>query len=113
MPRRRSPAGGATKALVFADECAARDVIRVHDELTARIVEAHASALQLLVQREGDLLARRVARDATNATRVKGLGAAIAFFTALTLRHHAPMRRKHSAPIGYLSTPMSVLAGGL
>ena len=76
---------GATKALVFADERAARDVIRVHDELTARTVEAQASALQLLVQHEGDLpglsvslqiigdldemalLARRVARVALRA----------------------------------------------
>ena len=46
---------GATKALVLADESAARDVIRVHDELTARTVEAQASALQLLVRHEGDL----------------------------------------------------------
>ena len=77
----------ATKALVLADEGEARDVIsvRVHDELTARTVEAHASTLQLLVLHEGDLpglsvslqtigdvnemdlLARRVARVALRA----------------------------------------------
>ena len=75
----------ATKALVLADERDARDVIRVHDELSARTVEAHASTLQLLVLHEGDLpglsvslqtigdvdqmglLARRVARVALRA----------------------------------------------
>ena len=45
---------GATKALVLADEGEARDVIRVHDDLTVRAVEAEASALQLLVRHEGD-----------------------------------------------------------
>ena len=72
----------ATQALVLADEGEARDVIRVHDDLTVRTVEAEASALQLLVSGEGDLpglavslqtvtdvnqmniLARRVARVA-------------------------------------------------
>ncbi len=76
----------ATKALVLADEGEARDVIRVHDELTARTVEAHASTLRLLVLHgegdlpglsvslqtigdvnEMDLLARRVARVALRA----------------------------------------------
>ncbi len=75
----------ATKALVLADDDKARDVIRVHDDLAARTVVAHASALQLLVGHEGDLsglsaslqiiddlnemnlLARRVARVALRA----------------------------------------------
>ena len=75
----------ATQALVLADDGEARDVIRVHDDLTVRTVEAEASALQLLVSGEGDLpglavslqtvtdvnqmniLARRVARVALRA----------------------------------------------
>ncbi len=75
----------ATKALVLADEREAQDVIRVHDDLTARTVEAQASALQLLLRHGGDLpglsvslqiigdvdqmnlLARRVARVALGA----------------------------------------------
>ena len=46
---------GATKALILGDEDEARAVIRVHDDLTVRTVEAEASALQLLVRHEGDL----------------------------------------------------------
>ena len=82
---------GATKALILADEGEARDVIRVHDDLTVRTVEAEASALQLLVRQEGDLrdvavslqtvadvnqmniLARRVARVALRAHPVHAL----------------------------------------
>jgi phosphate transport system protein len=81
----------ATKALVLADEDEARDVIRVHDDLTVRTVEAEASALQLLVSGEGDLrgvavslqtvadvnqmdiLARHVARVALGADPVHAL----------------------------------------
>ncbi len=76
---------GATNALTLADEGEARDVIRVHDDLTARTAEAEASALQRLVRHEGDprdvavslqtvadvnqmnTLARRVARVALHA----------------------------------------------
>ena len=76
---------GATKALILADEDEARAVIRVHDDLIVRTVEAEASALQLLVRQEGDphdvavslqtvadvnqmnILARRVARVALRA----------------------------------------------
>ena len=43
----------ATKALVLADEGEARGVIRVHDDLTVRTVEAETSALQLLVSAPG------------------------------------------------------------
>jgi phosphate transport system protein len=75
----------ATEALVLADDGEARNVIRVHDDLTARTVVAQASTLQLLVRHEGDLaglsvslqiigdlnemnlLARRVARVALRA----------------------------------------------
>ena len=75
----------ATKALILADADEARAVIRVHDDLTVRTVEAEASALQLLVRHEGDprdvavslqtiadvnqmnILARRVARVALRA----------------------------------------------
>ena len=46
---------GATKALILGDEDEARAVIRVHDDLTVRTVEAEASALPLLVRQEGDL----------------------------------------------------------
>ena len=81
----------ATKALVLADEGEARDVIRVHDDLTVRTVEAEASALQRLVRHEGDLrgiavslqivaevnemniLARRVARVALRAQPMHAL----------------------------------------
>ena len=82
---------GATKALILGDEDEARDVIRVHDDLTVRTVEAEASALQLLVRQEGDLrdvavslqtvadvnqmnvLARRVARVALRALPMHAL----------------------------------------
>ena len=75
----------ATKALILADADEARAVLRVHDDLTVRTVEAEASALQLLVRHEGDphdvavslqtvadvnqmnILARRVARVALRA----------------------------------------------
>jgi phosphate transport system protein len=81
----------ATKALVLADEGEAQDVIRVHDDVTARTVQAEASALQLLVSGEGDLpglavslqtvtdvnqmniLARRVARVALRADPMHAL----------------------------------------
>ena len=81
----------ATQALVLADEGEARDVIRVHDDLTVRTVEAETSALQLLVSGEGDLpglavslqtvtdvnqmniLARRVARVALRAQPMRAL----------------------------------------
>ena len=82
---------GATKALILGDEDEARDVIRVHDDLTVRTVEAEASALQLLVRQDGDLrdvavslqtvadvnqmniLARRVARVALRALPMHAL----------------------------------------
>ena len=82
---------GATKALILGDEDEARAVIRVHDDLTVRTVEAEASALQLLVRQEGDLrdvavslqtvadvnqmnvLARRVARVALRALPMHAL----------------------------------------
>ena len=81
----------ATQALVLADEGEARGVIRVHDDLTVRTVEAETSALQLLVSGEGDLpgvavslqtvtdvnqmniLARRVARVALRAQPMRAL----------------------------------------
>ena len=43
----------ATKALIHADVGEAQDVLRVHVDLTVRIVEAEASVLQLL-RHEGD-----------------------------------------------------------
>ena len=76
---------------VLADEGEARDVIRVHDDLTVRTVEAEASALQLLMRHEGDprcvavslqtvadvnqmnILARSVARVALRAQPMHAL----------------------------------------
>ena len=75
----------ATNALVLADDDEAREVIRIHEELTVRTVELHARALHRLVRHEDDLpglsaslqiigdvsemdlLARRVARVALRA----------------------------------------------
>ena len=80
----------ATKALILADAGEAQDVLRVHVDLTVRIVEAEASVLQLL-RHEGDprdlavslqtvadvnqmdVLARRVARVAMHAHPMRAL----------------------------------------
>ncbi len=90
----------ATKALVLADENEARDVIRVHDDLTARTVEAETSALQLLVSGEGD--PRGIAVSLQTIADVNQMGI-LARHVARVALHAQPMHALPEDVNGYFS----------